>query len=376
MADAMNSIWIIDDELTLLDAQEVIVPQGSHVVVTQPEGDDFERVLESRNWDLILVDEQLWENDRVKRPPHAVDGSSLVWCIRAWARRENQKLPPIVILTSNEGVFRLETPDIGAWLPLSQTFVRSEASISRALGVEWILRKHDPDLIKKIGDLAQSYRNACTTFGDDGIGIDELNAFLGVLPTWTWQRLAEGAVRGAEPPVTEDQSEASAAHRGPVVALSWLSWGVLPFPGLFVSNLQAAAYLGVTEVALDHALEAEAEWSPRLIEAVYTGPLSTLLTRRWWAPALDKLVADAGDLASLWARLGVAIDGRLEILDPVVVLNAELQENEIVPLHDTVRINPRDWPGSLQPRMLPEVAKSHRWLWAMVNPIDRRGLGD
>lgn len=366
----MTRVWVIDDELSQPQVDDLL--GGGHEVlrVTAPDDDSFKDAL-AAEWDLILVDEELWPGEP-KTPPGSVDGSSLVAAMRAWARIQKRQLPGVVILTNKDGVFADEVPAVGAWRPVSDSFVQHEAEIGRTLDVEWLLTKQDGALPAKVADLATALVGARETFGGGGISFQELRAYLRLPQDCTWSKLADAALRHARPPVTEDQAAAASPQRGAVTVFIWLLQRVLAFPGLFVSDFQAASFLGLKVEALSRAAAGDAS----LARCVYTGPLSTLVPRRWWAPGLDDFSARAeSEARQLTSIAGLTADDALNIQDPVVVLDRTLKEYDIVPLADAVRINPQGWPAeALQPWMTRADANvAPAWVQEMVEPRDRTG---
>jgi hypothetical protein len=364
----MTRVWIIDDELSRFEAEDLLGEGHEVLEVTAPDDESFDDAL-SDEWDLILVDEELWP-DASRKPPHAVDGSSLVAAIRAWARIGERQLPGLVILTNMAGVFANEVPAVGAWRPVSETFVQHEAEIGRTLDVEWLLTKQDPALRAKVADLANALVRAREAFGDGGISFSELKGYLGVPAECSWSKLADAALRQSRPPVTEDLPGAAAPQRGVVTVFIWLLQRVLAFPGLFVSDLQAAAFLGLKPEALSQASDGDAS----LAACIYHGPLSSLVARRWWVPGLDDFMARAEtEDRKLTDIPGLTAADALDIQDPVVVLDRTLKEHGIVPLADAVRVNPQGWPAeALQPWMgREESGQAPPWVQEMVEPMDR-----
>lgn len=365
----MTRVWIIDDELSMM-AAETLVGDTHELAVTEPEGEAFLDALGSE-WDLILVDEELWETEP-RMPPQAVDGSSLVAAIRAWARKTQRILPSIAILTNKASVFADETPAVGAWRPVSDSFVDHEPLMGRTLDVEWLFTKQDENLEAKVKDLAGSLAKARESFGEGGTSLGELKAFLGLTDDLSWSSLTDAALRESRPPVTEDTPSGTVPQRGPVTVVVWLLQRALAFPGLFVSDNHAAAFLGIRSEALGKAIAANAG----LAGCVYTGPLSSLVSRRWWAPALDRLVADTeASGKGLHEQLGIDAGDLLDFDDPVVAFDATLVEVGVVSASTAVRINPQGWPAEcMQPWMKREdVAAAPRWMQEMVDPMDREG---
>lgn len=364
----MTRVWIIDDELSTLAARALVGEDHATLEVTAPDDESFQDAL-ARDWDLILVDEELWPA-APRRPPQAVDGSSLVASIRAWARAAGRQLPGIVILTNKPSVFANEIPAVGAWRPVAESFVEHEAEMGRTLDVEWLLTKQDEGLKGKVADLANAFVDAKTAFGEGGISFTELKGYLKLPAACPWEKHAEAMLRRSQPPVTEDQPGGATPQRGAVTVFIWLLQRALAFPGLFVSDLQAAAFLGLQPQALTRAAEAEAA----LAACIYAGPLSTLVARRWWAPGLDDYMARAELAETGMSDIGgITADDLLDVQDPVVVFDQTLKEAGIAPITEAVRINLQGWPaGALQPWMRREDAsQGPSWMREMVEPRDR-----
>ncbi len=364
----MSRVWIIDDDLSL-QAAEALVGNGHDLTVTEPSDEAFLDAL-AEDWDLILVDEELWEAEK-RTPPHAVDGASLVMTMRAWARRVKRRLPSMAILTNAPGVFADEVPAVGAWRPVAASFIDHEPQMGRTLDVEWLFYKSDPELKAKVEDLASAYERAYQEFGEGGTSFVEVKTYLGLNDRAEWIALAEDAIREARPPVTEDAANQPTPQRGPVTIIVWLLQRALAFPGLFVSDNHAAAFLGIKAEALDMAIEA----TPALAACRYTGPLSQLVTRRWWTPALDALAAaSSSSEIPAWCE-GLRPEDLLTVDDPVVTYDITLAEVGITSAADAVRVNPRGWPAEcLQPWMSrATINEGPRWLKEMVDPDDRGG---
>ncbi|TBB95936.1 hypothetical protein ELH39_01045 [Rhizobium ruizarguesonis] len=371
MAEKMNvRVWFIDDQLSELQGRELLGLEASELTVSEPQGDAFEDAL-AEDWDLILVDEELWEN---QKPPHAVDGSSLVASLRAWARQQRRLLPTMVILTSNTSSFRDEIPGVGAWRPVAETFVQHEAYLGKTLDVEWLLSKADGDLAAKVSDLAQSYVSARDTFGDSGISLNELISFLKI-PELGWKDHAINSLRETRPPITEGDGP-DHPQRGPAVAMQWLLQRALAFPGLMLSDFHVAVSLNIKHDKLDDALNKNTAFANRLKECRYSGPLSTLFGRRWWGPGIDSLLSEMmDDAAPIYELLGLNIEDVIGSDDYVVVYDATLKEVGLEALDEAVRIIPRGWPAeAIQPWMRKVEAKGTDWLKAMVQPEDLERL--
>lgn len=365
----MMRIWLIDDEISLLGAKDLLKVEDGQITVSEPDGEAFEQALEEvldESFDLILVDEELWQG---RKPPHAVDGGSLVASLRAWARMNKVNLPGVVIFTNKPRAFENEVPAVGAWRPVASSFVDHEALIGRTLDVEWLLTKQDPQLAAKVADLASSYGRARDCFGAGGISFEELIGYLAI-PDEPWEEAARAAIREARPPVTEENAAAPHPQRGPATVMVWLLQRVLAFPGLFVSDNYAAITLGISPAALK---KVTASPPPGLSEAIYTGPLHTLVGRRWWSPGLDYLVIGAEQEGiSTWEKLGLSGSDRLTVEDPVVVLDSSLVESGIAPILEAVRVHPQGWPAeALQPWMKRSETTNPKWLSEMVDPADR-----
>jgi CheY-like chemotaxis protein len=369
VAEEMIKIWFIDDEVSLVQGREMLGLGADELLVTEPEGDSFQAALqeaEREAFDLILMDEELWPS---QLPPHAVDGVSLVASLRSWARKRDVNLPGVVILTNQVRAFRNDIPAIGAWRPISDTFVNHEALIGRTLDVEWLLTKQDPKLSEKVRDLADSLAGARAVFQGRGISLDELARYVAV-PDVVWREGAVASLRQSRPPVTEDETNDPVLQRAPATALLWLLQRALSFPGLFVSDFYAATALGIRPEALEAALQRDKEGE--LANMVYTGPLHSLIDRRWWSAGLNYLTLKADqDGVSTAKMIGASEDDLLKIVDPVVVLDQTLCEDGISPVSEAVRVQPPGWPSeAIQPWMKRTDTAARRWLTEMVDVSD------
>jgi hypothetical protein len=326
--------------------------------------------------DIILIDQDLQLN--VGLSFTASDGASLVGHFRSWARKHKQMLPPLVLVTNYDEAFAREVPSIGPALPINGSFVGREHRLAPRLDVEWLLYKPSETTPGRIFDLAHAYRDAIAATGTDGLSLAEIMRFLACPSTTAWSDSVLGALRSARPPVSEEtlatQIEESLPREstvpsGAALLIRWLLHEVLPFPGLFLSDLYAAWTLGVTpkSFAALATKEPATDWTRELQRARYNGPLVAFSTRRWWTPGLNELswrirraADETGNLQSALDQL--AGEGQLHpspIRDAVVVWNDDLIEEDVTPIDEAVQVHLPGWPAeAFEPWMKrTEVAK-------------------
>lgn len=376
----MTRVWLIDDQLDANQAMELFKWQAAQIELqaSSPDDDNFSDLLEE-NWDLILVDEELWPNETDRFPPEAIDGVSLVAGMRAWARSSNKLLPPLAILTSHEGAFENEPPAIGASRPVLKTFPGHESIVSPVLDIDALLSKHDLELGKKAAELARSYSKAVDAFKNGGISFTELYGYLDIRSLDGPVEFHKARLRESRPPINEENSNDAFPARGRAIIISWLLSRALPFPGLFISDLYVAQTLGVDLGVIDGLLEDGNLHGDKLRKCVYQGPVSSLVERRFWSSAVDLLVADLPDERKDKAGALGLLENQLlrENSTFVVVIDETLSEVDLVDVEEAVRVSPKGWPSeAFQPWMKIDRAKSKEWLATWVDKADRSRLGD
>ena len=373
----MIRIWLIDDVMSKFTAEELFGFDSSDITVSHPEDEDFSERLND-HWDLILVDEELWDDD-TRLPTSAVDGASLVACLRSWARINNWLLPPVAMLTNHETAFKNEPPAVGAARPVFDRFISHESVISPVIDVEWLFSKHDKNLPDKVKDLAESYVSAKDTFGKGGISFEELKEFLGPKVFVSETKYHEGYLRKARPPINESDPNEDFPARGQSSVLSWLLRRALPFPGLFVSDFYAAHSLGIRPEHLDSILEQGGKLFESLRQCIYSGPLSTLMPRRWWTSSLDQFASKLSDEPTE-RHAQLRIEPNMALSDGpnlVVCIDQTLCEVGLIDASLAVRVRPPNWPNeAMQPWMSADLAKSEKWLLEWIDENDRMRVND
>lgn len=387
MAEEMTEplrIWMIDDRWTLADVKEVC-PLGAQIDLGTL--DEDAPAVAFQDYHLILLDQDL---NRAPSLARVFDGSGVAGQLRALARKGKLTLPPLVILTSEPDLFEFEVPAVGPERPFGGVFIGREAQLAPALDVEWLLLKPDFDdedalatTRARIADLANSYVTAVELAGGNGVSFEESSSYLRFDAAQPWGKAAASAVEAALPPISQDPGDTAAAPRSPTSLVRWLLHRALPYPGLFVSDLQAAARLGVRPEAMEVLCGGDSTWSRSLAAGIYRGPGATLFSRRWWTAAIDLAALDlfdaverTGDHAKAITELAGRAVELLDIPSPVVVYDQQFVETNIVALETAVQVRPPGWPiEAMLPWMSIETAAAHSWLRHLVDPADAAEAG-
>lgn len=372
-------IWIIDDQMSEMEAR-AFVPEPAELAVSTPHDDDFtDRLNES--WHLILVDENFGEEPGSK--PTVFDGSSLVGWLRAEARKSGRQLPSVAIFTAQPDLFAKEVPAVGPARPLGGSFVGREANLAPVLDVEWLFAKNGEGkaaIAERIASLARAQEAAQAKLGNDGASFEEFVSFVGLPAEAPWHQAALSSLERARPPISQGDGGAD-SFRGPVSAVRWLLHDTLPFPGAFLSDAHVACRLGVTIASLNALVANPAEdWAIALSRSIYHGPAAGLFPRRWWAAG----VADAALTVRLAVREGEDVKAAVRRLsgagevamlrerDPVAIVDQDLEEAGVAPASGCVQLRPRGWPPQCEePWMRIRDAASAPWFRHMVDPSDK-----
>lgn len=375
-------ICLIDDKWTKAQT-DVVCPEGAEIDVR---GIDDETPEDFSNFDLVLLDQNLGIAPALKT---VFDGSGVASQLRALARRDKISLPPLAILTSEPNLFEFEVPAVGPERPFGGSFIGREAHLAPTLDVEWLLLKPDFDdeaavelTRQRIGDLAASYRSAVALAGADGVSMDESSRFLGLDAAQPWAAAAVNSIAASLPPISQEPGESGSPPRAPASLIRWLLHRALPYPGLFLSDLQLSSRLGVAVRDLDKLAAGATPWASALSAGRYAGPGSTLMARRWWTSAVDyaalelfEAAEDVGPTEALQKLAGVEV-APLGIDSPVVVSDESFVEIDIAPLEQAVQVRPPGWPiEAMLPWLAVKTADGHPWLRYLVDPADAREVG-
>jgi hypothetical protein len=376
-----NLIIGIDDDESELAPN---VPDGFKLEVVDPNDEKLADKLAERIGSacLILLDQKF--NTEPKLSLKASDGASFVAHLRSWARQEAKGLAPVVLFTADNEAFKNEIPAVGPALPLNGTFVGREFQIAPSLDVEWVQHKGEDNAKARIAQLAEASAQARSTIGDDGASLEELEELLCLPEDRVWTERAKEELRAARPPVTQNES-AVPEPCGPSQAIRWMCHRALPFPGMLLSDLYAAWALGVSvEVFKNMAELADnthaTAWLSDLDDAEYYGPLDEFLGRRWWksgidyvAYKLDQETSKQKDRARAFNLLAPSVEiGKLHSTSThVVTWTADLVENEISSIDDSVQLRPPGWPvEALEPWILKSDMDNDAVLQAMAESSD------
>lgn len=236
--------------------------------------------------DVILVDEYLkvWEKRESVAESiglHVRDGIALASVLRSHIsnRGPNEELP---LRRSNTAIV-LRTGHLDALAAGIPAYVRS-VSVARQNDLEWVVRKGDVDgggSASAIRDLACAVSQLPAEW--HGLDTTGIQSWLSVANK-TFCDAALLQIEECRPPWSVLAST-SAGRK-------WISWflqRILPFPTFLIDDLRAAAYLGLSDSALDILRDSDSEVGKMLAESVYSGELSDFVGRRWWRAGLQEI---------------------------------------------------------------------------------------
>ncbi|MBM7487720.1 hypothetical protein ACVWWI_006723 [Bradyrhizobium sp. USDA 3686] len=361
------------------------IPDGYALEVVDPKSDRevFAQLMSKLVGEacLILLD-QKFHDTPISISLDAQDGSSFVSHLRSWSRFNKQPLAPIIMFTNDVEVFANEVPAVGPALPVEGSFVNREHRLAPALDVEWILFKNDERATQRLANLAEAFQEIRDGVGNDGASLDEILQILNAPTDCVWSEQAGEELQNARPPVDQTEEGTSQSARGASQIMRWLCHKALPYPGVFLSDFYAAWALGISAEDFRKIadLAPSTDWLAELKRAKYTGPLESLMGRRWWRPGIDQLVwlldeATAKSGTRL-EGLGLAVPGfQFGELKPssshVVICDEDLLESEIGTIEEAIQVHPPGWPAeALEPWMLKAEVKADPVLTAMADPND------
>ncbi|RYG38921.1 MAG: hypothetical protein EON93_01085 [Burkholderiales bacterium] len=274
--------------------------------------------------------------------------------------------------------------------------------VADRLGVEWIAPKLDRDGNSTIGELlaiadatAQARGAIAAIRAVDPVEFpaEFAHRILGLPRTVTWLRLAARDVAAWRPPSlsADHGDQRPAAIRRSVPAkpdhaaarsiVWWLIRQTLFYPSFIVSRRHVALRIGVTVACLDAALEEDTNLSRKLRTMRYKGALAGLTEGRWWSAGIDGLAwslprGKAERTTALKALVAPAPLEELNLLDPVVVSNADLIEtDEIAAAADCLRASDEHFPFAAPPAWVKlDEAREDRALARLVRIEDQERL--
>lgn len=331
----MSSIVYVDDQaedlLAMMDEQQraCITPFQDQPEEGFPGA--FEEAKRANTW----VFDFFFKEQDVDNPNNlAENGLSL---FHKWRRSAGDARPPTAVISGH-----LERA-IGPLEPPGRHHIHA-----KRLGVEWIGDKTDPLVGAKLVALSRASASIAEAVQPCAAALDgaHQNGLQGSalslqtlcdkvlrLPSnIDWTSTAQRHVDHARPPRILPLPAGFGASR---LILSWLLQNVLPYPTFLISDAQAAVRLHVTLATFRNLVVAIDDTIPLLSQALYRGPVSELVGRRWWRGGIDHLawVLQESNLGYQEALFDLFATGDIEFLqhaDPVVLFDADLVETEEV----------------------------------------------
>ncbi|MDX7952419.1 hypothetical protein P7D22_14705 [Lichenihabitans sp. Uapishka_5] len=275
--------------------------------------------------------------------------------------------------------------------------------LAEEVGVEWVAEKAPSkgDVVAEIlaiADAIAALRNAALKLSAASAEdyIDTLATLaLGLNVEAPWRRAAVRDIGEWRPPAWRTSNGSRRAARLtaelPVVPelraarniVTWMIRQVLPYPSFLVRDHQLAVKFGVQLACLREALQAETPFAKACEACRYEGLLKDFDGRRWWIVGIDAMEWDLpGDRAARSAALqelfGAVPVQELDILDPVIVSDADLVEtDDIAPMRECVRAVDEHFPAHAAAAWVRiEDAVAERALAAKVVPEDQGELKD
>ncbi len=228
--------------------------------------------------------------------------------------------------------------------------------VARAHNLEWVFDKTGGSLSERatrVAELAEAIRRLPTPWPGETAEqpAAALRAWL-CMPDAPWSEIAwEGVVR-CHPPMHE-----FAEHTHGIGVLRWALHRIWPYPTFLLDDAHLAARLRIDLASLRSEFATNARLQAALAPAVYEGPLSEFLGRRWWRAAIESIVFDLASadpanisilhdhLKSLAPGLGLLGTG---VVFPVLDATFSTQER-LASADDVVEVVPDDWPPFADP---------------------------
>ncbi|MFE7905104.1 hypothetical protein [Streptomyces albogriseolus] len=253
--------------------------------------------------------------------------------------------------------------------------------LSAQSSIDWVLEKGDDHTATRIHQIAAAAA-ALRPFTEAEPSWDEGASWLGLSTGAAWEEDALAEVQVCRPP-----EHVVAKYTAGTAWFRWFAHRVLPFPSFLISDLKAAALLGM-DISQFNALLArpDSALGHQLAAFAYNGHLSGLVGRRWWRAGIESLVdgllseapveLDVPEaLAEAYTRLQGSNVTVLQYDRPVVAIDADYEEVGIVDAHDCLRLAPDFWPVFAdEPWALIEDLQEDTELAGMVARGDRRRL--
>jgi hypothetical protein len=221
--------------------------------------------------------------------------------------------------------------------------------------LEWAVTKENEDGVdpnQQLVALAAALHTYPTDWekGPTDVGLKWLK-----IPAEPWADAARRQVLACRPPMNT-----TTKNRHQLAWLRWLAQRALPFPTFAISDIYAAAMLGVTVASFRAAAsDTTSMFGQQAIAATYRGPLAGLQTTRYWRAGIHHVAASAVEDpsdADDALEVGLALAGRhsglqaLDLDDPVVVVDDQYFPSEQpVERADAIRLAPDYWPAYADP---------------------------
>lgn len=299
---------------------------------------------------LILIDYDLtedWsENQGLSFSNTVPDGLALSSILRrALAKEHDDTWPPIALALYTGKLAELSSP-----IPASN----QEHLLARLHNLEWIFRKEEENVEARVASLATAVAQLPINWPNDppDAGLVELGELLGIEKTMPGcDQLLEDALN-CTPPI-HYLSEWSHG----LAVIRWVAQRILPYPCFLLDTHYLSARFRVQHSWLKEMLKDSSPLRQKLSSGEYKGILKDFDGPRWWSSVIEKLLRDATGGNSMHEEMihkwlgevaGNRID-RLEFDEYAVVCMTSGYEglaylHEPVPLSESVRIQPDDWP--------------------------------
>lgn len=368
-------IVVIDDEASTLP-----LPKSCNAVRLDPIDTNFSENFHAaiKSADIVLLDHNLMVKQEISLT--AIDGASFVGHLRSWARKQDIVMPPVVIFTSEDQAFSKEIPAVGPAIALGGTFMGKEARLAPSLDVDWLINKDDQKAQFHVEQLAIACAQLRAIAGDNKCTLAEIEKFLDLPSDGKWTPVAREHIARARPPISEGAGFGSEVPRGVSPVIRWLLQRCLAYSGLLLSDMQAAAALGISPENIKHIAQTPnySGWTKDLAGAVYEGPAHALFERRWWAAGVDyagwrlREGAEAEGLGRTFEKLTGITNAFEEVNQQVVLVDEDLIEQELGDIETAIQLHPRGWPAEAnEPWARIDLIKREPLLQAMLDPADK-----
>ena len=335
-------IFIDDKQETLMPLARSVQEQGmAGCEVDSPE-DINEEVLASA--DLVVVDYTLddWIDkvDVRELSLKPVNGVALASVLREHAQKLKNAPPTgFALITGQPGNVSLTPGE------------RRPHVVARLSNLEWFFEKQTVN-VQQIVSLATAIHELPSDLSSDLASIDRLMDLLGVGDSPLRERYRD-AVERCRPPIHHLSKDS-----GGIVLLRWLLHRILPHTCFLFDVYTMAARLRISPSSLKSELMLETDFTEKLQEYVYKGPLAEFDGKRWWRGGIEQWLWEVTDGNSatpdaIWealGELGVSKVEMLKLVRPVVTLDDKFRREEQLSDRKNVdALHLDDWPSYAEP---------------------------